>query len=168
MIYTVLKENSYQDSINLMLLTNHISTMNGINKVQVMMGTDANKDIFNSAGLLSKEAENAKPSDMVIVMDTDNEMVVGHVMREIDKFLSDLSVRKEEEVQKSVKSWSQVKEHMPDANLALISVPGIYAALEIENAIDNGLHAFVFSDNVPKDEEVRLKKKANEKEKNSS
>ena len=163
MIYTVLKENSYQDSINLMLLTNHISTMNGINKVQVMMGTDANKDIFNSAGLLSKEAENAKPSDMVIVMDTDNEMVVGHVMREIDKFLSDLSVRKEEEVQKSVKSWSQVKEHMPDANLALISVPGIYAALEIENAIDNGLHAFVFSDNVPKDEEVRLKKKAHEK-----
>ena len=127
MIYTVLKENSYQDSINLMLLTNHISTMNGINKVQVMMGTDANKDIFNSAGLLSKEAENAKPSDMVIVMDTDNEMVVGHVMREIDKFLSDLSVRKEEEVQKSVKSWSQVKEHMPDANLALISVPGICA-----------------------------------------
>ncbi len=163
MLYTVLKENSYQDSINLMLLTNHISTMEGINKVQVMMGTDANKDIFNNAGLLSKEAEAAKPSDMVVVIDTEDENIVEEVMKSIEKFLSDLSVSKNEGGQKNVNSWSQVKEHMPDANLALISVPGIYAALEIENAIDNGLHAFVFSDNVPKEEEVRLKKKAHEK-----
>ncbi len=163
MIYTVVKENSYQDSINLMLLTDHISTIDGIDRVQVMMGTDANKDIFNSAGLLSEEAAMARPSDMVVVIDTEYEDIVEKIMESIEKFLSDLSVRKEEEVQKSVKSWSQVKEQMPDANLALISVPGIYAALEIENAIDNGLHAFVFSDNVPKSEEVRLKKKAHEK-----
>ena len=163
MLYTVLKENSYQDSINLMLLTNHISTLDGVDKVQVMMGTDANKDIFNSAGLLSKEAEGAKPSDMVIVIDTEDESLVGDVMKSIDKFLSDLSVKKGTGAQKSARNWEQVKELMPDANLALISVPGIYAALEIENAIDNGMHAFVFSDNVPKDEEVRLKKKAHEK-----
>ncbi|RRD40095.1 acyl-CoA synthetase FdrA [Leptotrichia sp. OH3620_COT-345] len=163
MLYTVLKENSYQDSINLMLLTNHISIMKGINKVQVMMGTDANKDIFNTAGLLSEEAAKAKPSDMVVVIDTDNESVVKEALESIDRFLSDLSVKKETGIQKSVRNWSQVKEVMPDANMALISVPGIYAAVEIENAIDNGLHAFVFSDNVPKSEEVRLKKKAHEK-----
>lgn len=163
MLYTVLKENSYQDSINLMLLTNHISTMKGVNKVQVMMGTDANKDIFNGAGLLSEEAKKAKPSDMVVVVDSDNEKTVNEVMAAIDKFLSDLSVKKEEGVQQSVRNWEQVKKVMPDANVALISVPGIYAALEIENAIDNGLHAFVFSDNVAQSEEVRLKKKAHEK-----
>ena len=163
MIYTVIKENSYQDSINLMLLTDHISTIDGVNRVQVMMGTDANKDIFNSAGLLSKEASESKPSDMVVVIDTEHKGIVEKIMESIEEFLSNLSVKKDGEVQKSVKSWAQVKEQMPDANLALISVPGIYAALEIENAIDNGLHAFVFSDNVPKDEEVRLKKKAHEK-----
>jgi len=127
------------------------------------MGTDANKDIFNGAGLLSEEAKAAKPSDMVVVVDSDNEKTVNEVMAAIDKFLSDLSVKKEEEVQQSVRNWEQVKEVMPDANVALISVPGIYAALEIENAIDNGLHAFVFSDNVAQSEEVRLKKKAHEK-----
>ena len=99
MLYTVLKENSYQDSINLMLLTNHISTLDGVDKVQVMMGTDANKDIFNSAGLLSKEAEGAKPSDMVIVIDTEDESLVGDVMKSIDKFLSDLSVKKGTDIQ---------------------------------------------------------------------
>ena len=48
MLYTIVKQNSYQDSVNLMLLTNKISTMEGINKVQIMMGTPANKDIFKS------------------------------------------------------------------------------------------------------------------------
>lgn len=163
MLYTVIKENSYQDSINLMLLTNHISTMENVNKVQVMMGTDANKDIFYNARLLSDEAKESKPSDMVIVVDTEDASVVESVMESVDKFLSDLSVKKEDGVQQSARKWEQVKEIMPDANLALISVPGIYAALEIENAIDNGLHAFVFSDNVPKEEEVRLKRKAHEK-----
>ena len=51
MLYTIVKQNSYQDSVNLMLLTNKISTMEGINKVQIMMGTPANKDIFKAAGL---------------------------------------------------------------------------------------------------------------------
>ena len=46
MLKTIIQANSYQDSVNLMLLTNKISTMDGVNKVQVMMGTPANKDIF--------------------------------------------------------------------------------------------------------------------------
>lgn len=46
LLYTVIRKNSYQDSINLMLLTQNISEMPAVNKVQVMMGTDANKDIF--------------------------------------------------------------------------------------------------------------------------
>lgn len=163
MLYTVIKQNSYQDSINLMLLTNHLGEIEGVNKVQVMMGTEANKDIFNSAGLLSEEAKSAKPSDMVIVVETENENVVQEVVSSMDIFLENLSVKKNVETDKRIKSWSELKNVMPDANLALISVPGIYAALEIENALDNGLHAFVFSDNVPKDEEVRLKRKAHEK-----
>lgn len=107
MLYTVLKENSYQDSINLMLLTNHISTMKGVDKVQVMMGTDANKDIFNTAGLLSKEAEAAKPSDMVVVVDSNDEVVVKEVMEAIDKFLADLSVKKTAEYNNPLKTGSR-------------------------------------------------------------
>lgn len=46
MLKTVIKQNSYQDSINLMLLTNQINTLEGVAQSQIMMGTDANKDIF--------------------------------------------------------------------------------------------------------------------------
>lgn len=163
MLKTVLKENSYQDSINLMLLTNHLGTLKGVIKTQVMMGTDANKDILKEAGLLSDEANSAKPSDMVIVVDTDDENVMSLVLEEIDKFIKNLSNKKLSNEEKTIKKWDELKTQLEDANLALISVPGIYAANEIENALDNGLHAFVFSDNVSIEDEIRLKKKAHEK-----
>ena len=43
MLHTIIKENSYQDSINLMLLTNSVNGLDGVNKSSIMMGTDANK-----------------------------------------------------------------------------------------------------------------------------
>ena len=38
---------------------------------------------------------------------------------------------------------------LPDANLALISVPGDFAAAEATKALARGLNAMIFSDNVP-------------------
>ena len=51
MLKTVVKKGSYQDSVVLMLLTNAISGLEGVNKVSVMMATPANKDIFAQSGL---------------------------------------------------------------------------------------------------------------------
>jgi len=162
-LYTVIKENSYQDSINLMLLTNVLNTIEKVAQCNVMMGTDANKDIFKNSGLWTEKLEQAKPNDMMIVVEADNEDIVSTILEATDKFLGDLSVKKDKSISKSAKSWKEALDIMPDANLALISVPGIYAADEIEKALDNNLHAFVFSDNVSKEDEVRLKKKAHEK-----
>lgn len=163
MLYTILKKNAYQDSITLMLLTNKISQIPGVNKLQVMMGSDANKDIFKSAGLLTEEAAAAGANDMVIVLDADDEKAVPDIVKEIDAFLGNLSSKKEGSTAKTVYSWNQAAEVLPDTNVALFSVPGIYATAEIENALNHGMHAFVFSDNVALEDEVRLKKLAHEK-----
>ena len=48
------------------------------------------------------------------------------------------------------------------ANLAIVSVPGDYAALEAHKALSAGLHVLLFSDNVPLDQEVELKERAEE------
>ena len=45
----------------------------------------------------------------------------------------------------------------PDANLALISTPGEYAAAEAAKALRLGLNVMLFSDNVTIDDEVALK-----------
>lgn len=165
MLYTVIRKNSYQDSINLMLLTTDLSKMDGINKVQVMMGTDANKAIFNDTGLLTDEAKRAEPSDMMIVMDVEDENLKSKVLGAIDTFLNDLSQKKANKADQvsAVSSWDEAMQELPDANVALISVPGIYAADEIDNALDNDLNVFVFSDNVSLEDEARLKEKAHKK-----
>lgn len=46
------------------------------------------------------------------------------------------------------------------ANLAIVSVPGDFAALEAHKALSAGMHVLLFSDNVPLDQEVELKERA--------
>lgn len=163
MLRTVIKRNAYQDSINLMLLTNEINALPGVRKSQIMMGTDANKDILRGSGLLSEEAAQAGPNDMVIAVDADDEGVLDVVVARSEEFLGDLSARKGEQGATSARSWDEALAALPDANLALFSIPGEYAAPEIERALDRGLHVFSFTDNVPLEDEVRLKRKAREK-----
>ncbi|MFD1065050.1 acyl-CoA synthetase FdrA [Oceanobacillus locisalsi] len=163
MLYTIIKENTYQDSIVLMLLSNKLSAMDGVNKVSIMMGTPANKDIFKSSGLGTDELEKANPNDIVIVVDTDQEEKASEVEAEVDAELKGDSSSQEASKDQEALNWKRAMELANDPNLALISIPGQYAALEAENALNEGLHAFIFSDNVPKEDEVRLKQKANEK-----
>ncbi|WP_102273729.1 acyl-CoA synthetase FdrA [Cytobacillus massiliigabonensis] len=163
MIYTIVKKNSYQDSINLMLLTNSISAIEGVNKAQIMMGTPANKDIFKTAGLYTEELETAESNDMAIVVDTDDENKMNEVLDKVEQYLKDQSISNKGNDYETVRTWDRARKALPDATLALISVPGQYAAEEAEKALDFGLHTFIFSDNMPIEDEVRLKKKAHEK-----
>ena len=48
----------------------------------------------------------------------------------------------------------------PGANVAIVSVPGPYAALEAHKALTRGLDVLLFSDNVPLPDEIDLKRRA--------
>ncbi|WP_316571961.1 acyl-CoA synthetase FdrA [Neobacillus sp. YIM B06451] len=163
MIYTIIKKNSYQDSINLMLLTNAISATEGVNKAQIMMGTPSNKDIFRGAGLYTEELEAAQPNDMAIVVDTEDEKLIDEILVKVDEYLQNQATTSAGDEYETVRTWDKAIKAMPDATVALISVPGTYAAEEAEKALDLGLHPFIFSDNVSIEDEVRLKRKAHEK-----
>ena len=52
---------------------------------------------------------------------------------------------------------------LPGANLAMISVAGRYAGDVAMKALENGLHVMLFSDNVPLEKEIELKKFAAKK-----
>ncbi|WP_156645236.1 acyl-CoA synthetase FdrA [Lentibacillus sp. JNUCC-1] len=163
MIHTIIKKNSYQDSINLMLLTNELSAVEGVNKVQVMMATPANKDIFKGAGLHTEELEGAESNDMAIVVDAESKEKVDEVVERAEQYLKDQSISGGQQSFETVRTWDKAEKTLPNANMALISVPGQYAAEEGHAALDRGLHVFMFSDNVPMEDEVALKKKAHEK-----
>lgn len=163
MLYTIIKENTYQDSIVLMLLSNKLSAMDGVNKVSIMMGTPANKDIFRASGFDSPELDEAKPNDIVIMIDTDDESMVDEVNQQVEDELKGKAEDDKAESTQEVSNWNQALDKATNPNLALISVPGQYAAMEAETALRNNLHVFMFSDNVPKDDEVRLKEMAHDK-----
>ncbi|HGO5856417.1 TPA: acyl-CoA synthetase FdrA [Mannheimia haemolytica] len=164
MLKTVVKKGSYHDSVVLMLLTNAISSLEGVNKVSVMMATPANKDIFAQSGLDTPELLEATANDMVVVADVEQEDVINVVMEKVEEFLKQKSQSASAQAGKeAVKSWNKATAALPDANLAVISIPGAYAALEANRALDEGLNVFMFSDNVSVEDEKALKQKAHGK-----
>ncbi|WCR27563.1 acyl-CoA synthetase FdrA [Paenibacillus thiaminolyticus] len=163
MLKTIIKENVYQDSVSLMLLTNKLSAMEGINRISVMMGTPANLDIFRNTGLYTPELERAKPNDICIVIDTEQTEKVTEVLNEIDSFLKNQALAGAKNNYDKVRTWDRAMQLLPDANLALLSIPGEYVADEAHKALDKGLHVFIFSDNVSEADELALKRKAKEK-----
>lgn len=162
MLKTVIKENSYKDSIVLMLLTNEVSNIEGVKRASIMMATSANKDIFNQSGLLTSEVENAKADDIAIVMEVADESVESLVLETIDAFLDQSARKNNIQSHSNVKNWQTALEIMPDANLAVLSIPGIYAYDEANTALDAGLNVFIFSDNVSLEDELKLKTKAHD------
>lgn len=164
MLKTVVKKGSYQDSVVLMLLTNELTSLDGVNKIQVMMATPANKDIFKTSGLDTEELMAASANDMVVVADINDEAVLDEVMTRVEDFLKKQATAAEgKKGAESVKSWDSALKKMPEANLAVISIPGAYAALEADRALDEGLNVFMFSDNVTVEDEKALKEKAHAK-----
>ncbi|PCF89485.1 acyl-CoA synthetase FdrA [Staphylococcus intermedius] len=163
MLYTIIKENTYQDSIVLMLLSNKLNSIDGVKKVSVMMGTPANKDIFRASGLGSDELDQANPNDIVVVIDTEDEAKVNEVDEMVEATLKGENNVDASSNEQEVHNWKRAMELAKQPNMALISIPGQYAAMEAENALNEGLHVFMFSDNVPKADELRLKEMAHEK-----
>jgi succinyl-CoA synthetase alpha subunit len=164
MLRTVVKKGSYHDSVVLMLLTNQISTVEGVRKVSIMMATPANKDIFKQSGLDTEELMESTANDMVVVADVEDDSLLGTIMSEVDQFFQKQSAdNADKKGTESVKSWDKALEKLPDANLAVISIPGVYAALEADRALDEGMNVFMFSDNVTIEDEKKLKEKAHAK-----
>ena len=164
MLKTVVKKGSYHDSVVLMLLTNHISAIEGVKKVSIMMATPANKDIFKQSGLDTEELMAATANDMVVVADIEDDALLDTIMNECEEFFKKQSAASgDKKGAESVKSWDKALQKMPEANLAVISIPGAYAALEADRALDEGLNVFMFSDNVTIEDEKKLKEKAHEK-----
>lgn len=156
-------ENLYQDSVMLMQLANTLSSLPGVHVAYAVMATPANLDLLSEAGV-DVGAISAGPNDLVLVIEGEDEPSVDAALERAEEELS----REEGAVAGSVEqrpptSISLATRALPEANLALISTPGEYAAAEAVKALAAGLHVMVFSDNVSIDDEVAIKAAAHER-----
>ncbi len=158
----LVRKNAYYDSVFLMLATKALKHLPGVKEAVVAMGTEVNLGLLKEIGLLSGEAESAKPNDLVIAIEAETWDAAEEACRSAEEILKKKS-RGGEEREYRPASLDGALRIFPDANLAVISVPGPYAGREARLALNKGLHVMIFSDHVPVEEEVELKDLAQEK-----
>jgi FdrA protein len=161
-ILTKVKPKTYQDSVRLMRLSEMLSALGHVQQATVAMGTDANKRVLAEVGLLTGEVERAGANDLVIVIEAQSETAARSAIAEAERALaeSDRPATRNGAFEAPPKSIEQARRVLADANMALVSVPGAYAALEAAKALHAGMHVFLFSDNVTFAEELALKRLA--------
>jgi FdrA protein len=156
-----IRTGAYYDSAFLMQLQRSIAALPGVIDAGVVMGTDSNKEILAHIDLLPPEANAAKPDDLVVVVRAEDLTSAGYALSQLDVLLTQKKSRIESEWRP--KSLETAIDMLPEANWVLISVAGRYAASVARNALRQGKHVFLFSDNVPVEEEIALKQMASER-----
>jgi FdrA protein len=156
----VIRKNQYYDSVFLMSVNRRISEVKGIQQTAVLMGSPANKKLLLDIGIQDGQIDSAQPNDLIVAATGETPAIVENALSRLDEWMEAIQ---EKTPLLSVKTLEDGLSNKPNANLAVISVPGEYAAREARKALEAGLNVFLFSDNVSIDDELALKLLAKEK-----
>jgi FdrA protein len=159
-VLTSVKPSEYHDSVTLMRVAKVLLEVPGVQDAAVVMGTPANRDIIASAGLLTPDANAARPDDLLIVVKATDQASALAALTRAEEALAAKATAAEAGATTRPRSLVSAIATAPDANLAVVSVAGRYAAREARTALERGLHVLLFSDNVTLEEEIALKKLA--------
>ena len=69
MLQTFIVKGSFQDSVSLMLVSRDLSKAGDVNRVSIMMGTPANKEVFKETGMWSDALSDAGPNDICVAIE---------------------------------------------------------------------------------------------------
>ncbi|NUO33689.1 MAG: DUF1116 domain-containing protein, partial [Dermatophilaceae bacterium] len=150
-----LRSGAYFDSVTLMQVSRTVASAPGVESAQVAMATELNLEVIRGMGF---DVPESAPNDLVVAIRGD-EAGVAAGLSALDGALSQ---------KRSARSGSGFGDapqprtlggaiRLSGADLALVSVPGEHAVSEALDAVRAGVSVLVFSDNVPVDDEVRLK-----------
>ena len=152
----VVKRNAYFYSVAHMRSAATLNVRPEVAAASLMMGTPANQELLEEAGLLAADGQAAGPNDLIIAVSAEEAL--------LDALLAEAEAALDAGAPAATGVGEQVRprtlEQIEGANLALISTPGDYAAGEALKALKLGLHVFLFSDNVPPEQELLLKEEA--------
>lgn len=145
----VVKKNSYYDSATLMLLSSKVGEWLGSTKhVAVMMASDMNKDIMCASGLLTEEGKNAGANDLVFALRAETEEAIDSALNLAEEILNSRAAKLEEQETGVVRTVEEAAAAASGAKVAVVSLPGAYAAREVKKLLREDCHVLLFSDNV--------------------
>ena len=154
---------TYRDSVELMRVAAQVEQVPGVRTAALLMATPANRELLAGNGLLAGEADAAGPNDLVVAVAAADPEVVRAALEEAARLLANTgqpTVGRGAAERPPPRTIAEALVEAPGANLAIISTPGPYATAEALKALKRGLHVFLFSDNVPLEDEIELKQLA--------
>jgi FdrA protein len=152
---------SYYDSVVLMQLQRALAALPGVLDAGVMMATPANRELLAASGLLPDDAATAGPQDLLIALKAESDAAAGEALARVDALLQVRRSGGEQDFRP--RGLASALKMLPEARWVLISVPGRHAAAVADEALDHGRNVFLYSDNVPIEQELSLKRKARER-----
>ena len=166
----IIVRDTYRDSVFLMRVSSKLRAQEGIAQAEILTGTPSNLEALHDHNLLPCELADAQPgpSDLLIAVrgtESSVERALGEARKLIDMphVHHDANLGRGSADRSRAHSLRDALEVLPDANLALISVPGPHVRSEAMAALRRGLNLLIFSSNVDIDDELAIKREAEQR-----
>ncbi|MFD2356545.1 hypothetical protein ACFSTC_55750 [Nonomuraea ferruginea] len=154
---------TYLDSLRLLVATSVMAEQGGVTWAGAVMATPSGRENLEAEGFGAESVGQAGANDLVLAVRAGDEAAAEAALAAGEQAaFEDARAESGEAAAAAPRTVSGAVAQMPDASVAIVSVPGGYAALEAHHALSQGLHVLLFSDNVSLDEEAELKKRGNE------
>ena len=155
-----LRPGAYADSVALLQVSRDVQDVAGVVTAQVAMATALNVEVLEGMGF--ELPPGTTTNDMVVALRLSPAGDLAAARAAVDAALR--PARGSGPAGAGVEPRRTTATALDDAaGLVLVSVPGASAFVEAMDALDAGCDVMVFSDNVPLDQEVALKRSAAER-----
>jgi len=154
----VVKPNLYRDSVQLLHLSEEARRIDGIKDAAVVMGTTTNKQVLEKLGLLTEEGRRASENDMILAFKIASPMLAHVALQHLERI-----ILVPPGTGHKILNLDDGLEALPDANFAIVSLPGESVKEVTMKLLAKGIHVHLFSDHVPPEHEIELKTFARER-----
>jgi FdrA protein len=149
---------TYVDSVVQLRGMRAMREVDGVDWASAAMATPANVEILRSEGIEPMQVADAGANDFFLVVRASTDSIAAEALAVGESAVSSTGPSRVEGGQPDTPgSLRDAVLAQPQSNVAVISVPGDYAALAAHQALSSDLHVLLFSDNVPLEKEVALK-----------
>jgi FdrA protein len=156
-----LRAGAYADSVTLLQVSRTVQGLDGVLAAQVAMATPLNVDVLTQMGFTVPPQAGA--NDMVVALRLADDDALVPALAGVDAALREASRRDSGPSEVAPPRTTSAALRRAGEGVALVSVPGANAFVEAMDALDEGRDVLVFSDNVPLEQELVLKRTATER-----
>jgi FdrA protein len=147
--------------MQLMRLTEKAKLVPGVADAVLSMGTGTNKMLMEQIGLLTDDGRRATENDLVLAVKLKEGANFDQVMSAVGLLLTSQPTEGEASPSSGIfYGISAALNSLRGTNLAVVSLPGNQAGKVTEELLNAGVNVHLFSDHVPVEDEVQLKKLA--------